>query len=42
VPIAFLVHKTSRLSRTLEAAIAFAEHPEWLGQAAKHSRLPAD
>jgi DNA-binding transcriptional LysR family regulator len=42
VPIAFLVHKTNRLSRTLEAAIAFAEHPEWLGQAAKHSRLPAD
>jgi len=41
VPIAFLVHKTNRPSRTLDAAIAFAEHPDWLAQALKHSRLPA-
>jgi DNA-binding transcriptional LysR family regulator len=41
VPIAFLVHKTNRPSRTLDAALAFAEHPDWLAQAAHHSRLPA-
>jgi DNA-binding transcriptional LysR family regulator len=41
VPIAFLVHKTNRPSRTLDAAIAFAENPDWLAQAARHSRLPA-
>ena len=41
VPIAFLVHKTNRPSRTLDAAIAFAENPDWLAQALKHSRLPA-
>ncbi len=40
VPIAFLVHKTNRPSRTLDAAIAFAEHPDWLAQAVMHSRLP--
>lgn len=41
VPIAFLVHKSNRPSRTLAAAIAFAEQPDWLEQAAAHARLPA-
>ena len=41
VPIAFFVHKTNRPSRTLQAAIDFAGHPDWLEQAAMHSRLPA-
>jgi len=40
VPIAFLVHKSNRPSRTLDAAITFAEHPDWLAQALMHSRLP--
>jgi DNA-binding transcriptional LysR family regulator len=39
VPMAFLVHKANRPSRTLAAAIALAEHPDWLAQAALHSRL---
>ncbi len=37
VPIAFLVHETNRPSRTLEAALAFAQDPVWLGQAARHA-----
>lgn len=41
VPIAFLVHKSNRPSRTLQAAMAFAEQPEWLALAAAHARLPA-
>ncbi len=40
VPIAFLVHKSNRPSRTLQAAMAFAEQPEWLALAAAHARLP--
>jgi DNA-binding transcriptional LysR family regulator len=42
VPIAFLLHKANRPSRTLAAAIAFAEHADWLEQAAVHARLSAD
>jgi DNA-binding transcriptional LysR family regulator len=42
VPIAFLVHDTNRPSRTLEAALAFAQDPVWLDHAARHSgRLQA-
>ena len=41
VPIAFFVHKSNRPSRTLQAAIQFAQNPDWLEQAATHSRLPA-
>jgi DNA-binding transcriptional LysR family regulator len=39
VPIAFMVHDTNRPSRTLEAALAFAEAPEWLAEAARYSGL---
>ena len=39
VPIAFMVHDTNRASRTLEAALAFAQDPGWLRQAAQHSGL---
>lgn len=41
VPIAFMVHETNRPSRTLEAALAFAEDAAWLRQAAQHSGLLA-
>jgi DNA-binding transcriptional LysR family regulator len=37
VPIAFMVHDTNRPSRTLEAALAFAQDPAWLAEAARHS-----
>ncbi len=40
VPIAFLLHKSNRPSRTLQAAIDFAQQPAWLAQAAAHARLP--
>lgn len=36
VPIALMVHDSNRLSRTLEAALEFAQSTEWLGQAARH------
>ena len=39
VPIAFIVHDTNRQSRTLEAALAFAQDPGWLRHAAQHSGL---
>lgn len=39
VPISLLVHKTNRPSRTLEAALAFAESAQWLAEAARHSGL---
>jgi DNA-binding transcriptional LysR family regulator len=39
VPIAFMVHDTNRPSRTLQAALAFAEDPAWLAVAAQHSGL---
>ncbi|MEQ1685078.1 MAG: LysR substrate-binding domain-containing protein [Burkholderiaceae bacterium] len=41
VPIAFMVHDSNRPSRTLEAALAFAQDPAWLGHAALHSGLLA-
>ncbi len=36
VPIALMVHDSNRLSRTLEAALQFAQGPEWLAQATRH------
>lgn len=39
VPISLLVHSSNRPSRTLEAALAFAESAEWLAEAARHSGL---
>jgi DNA-binding transcriptional LysR family regulator len=39
VPIAFMVHDTNRPSRTLQSALAFAEDPAWLREAATHSGL---
>ena len=39
VPIAFMVHNTNRPSRTLEAALNFAESAAWLEEAARHSGL---
>jgi DNA-binding transcriptional LysR family regulator len=37
VPIAFMVHDGNRPSRTLEAALAFAQDPVWLAEAARHA-----
>jgi DNA-binding transcriptional LysR family regulator len=37
VPIAFMVHDSVRQSRTLEAAMTFAQNEEWLRQVARHS-----
>jgi DNA-binding transcriptional LysR family regulator len=37
VPISFLVHETNRPSRTLAAALAFAEDAAWKQQLAQHS-----
>ncbi len=37
VPIAFMVHDTNRPSRTLEAALAFAEGPAWAKEVAGHA-----
>jgi len=37
VPIAFMVHDSNRPSRTLEAALAFAQEDAWLQIAARHS-----
>jgi DNA-binding transcriptional LysR family regulator len=37
IPIAFLVHDTHRPSRTLEAALSFAQDPVWLSHAALHA-----
>jgi DNA-binding transcriptional LysR family regulator len=41
VPIAFLLHGSNRPSRTLEAAVAYAESAEWKAHAASHSGLQA-
>jgi DNA-binding transcriptional LysR family regulator len=41
VPIAFMVHDTNRPSRTLEAALAFAEDAAWRRHVAQHSGLLA-
>ena len=35
--ISFLVHDTNRPSRTLEAALAFAEDPAWRGEVDSHA-----
>jgi DNA-binding transcriptional LysR family regulator len=37
MPIAFLVHDGNPPSRTLAAALAFAQDPEWLAEAGRHS-----
>ena len=37
MPIAFLVHDSNRPSRTLAAALAFAQDAEWLAEAGRHS-----
>jgi len=37
VPIAFMVHASHRASRTLQAALAFAEEPAWRAQLAQHA-----
>ncbi|MDP9878041.1 DNA-binding transcriptional LysR family regulator [Variovorax boronicumulans] len=37
VPIAFMVHDSNRPSRALEAALAFAQDPMWLHEAAQHA-----
>ena len=39
VPIALMVHESNRLSRTLEAALDFAQGPQWLAQAEQHGNL---
>ena len=39
IPIAFMVHDTNRPSRTLQAALSFAEDPDWMAQVARHSGL---
>ena len=39
VPIALMVHDSNRLSRTLEAALDFAQNPEWLKLALQHGKL---
>jgi DNA-binding transcriptional LysR family regulator len=39
VPIAFMVHDTNRPSRTLQAALEFAQDPDWLRVAGEHSGL---
>ncbi len=39
VPIAFMLHDTNRPSRTLEAALAFADDAKWLQHAARHAGL---
>ena len=41
VPIAFMVHASNDPSRTLEAALAFAQDPVWLAHAAQHCGLLA-
>jgi DNA-binding transcriptional LysR family regulator len=37
IRIAFMVHDTNRPSRTLEAALAFAEDPAWKGEVSGHA-----
>lgn len=37
VPIAFMLHDTNRPSRTLEAALVFAQDATWLQHAAEHT-----
>lgn len=39
VPIALMVHESNRISRTLEAALDFAQSGEWMAQVAKHANL---
>lgn len=42
VPIAFMVHDAHRLSRTLEAALEYAQDPGWMRQVAQHASLLAN
>ncbi len=37
IPIAFMLHSSSRPSQALEAALLLAEDPDWLAQAAQHA-----
>ncbi len=37
IPIAFIVHEINRPSRTLEAALAYAQDATWLHHAARHA-----
>lgn len=39
VPIAFMLHDTNRPSRTLEAALAFAQDETWLLHVAEHAGM---
>ncbi|WIT12845.1 LysR family transcriptional regulator [Paucibacter sediminis] len=39
VPIALMVHNTNRPSRTLAAALDFAQQADWLASAARHAGL---
>lgn len=39
VPIAFMVHDSNRPSQALKAALAFAQDPAWLQEAAQHAGL---
>ena len=39
VPIALMVHESNRLSRTLEAALDFAQGTQWLATAEQHGNL---
>ncbi|MDT9001784.1 LysR substrate-binding domain-containing protein [Paucibacter sp. APW11] len=41
VPIAFMVQGSGRHSRSLQAALALAESPEWLAHAARHAGAQA-
>ena len=41
ISIAFMVHESNRPSRTLEAALDFAQDPTWLQEATRHSGLLA-
>lgn len=41
VPIAFMTHHTARPPRTLQAALAFAQEPDWRHHASQHSGLLA-
>ena len=37
IPIAFMLHSSSRPSQALEAALLLAEDPDWLAQASQHA-----
>lgn len=41
ISMAFMLHDTNRPSRTLQAALAFAQSEAWLRHAAEHAGVPA-